>query len=299
MTDRKRTEPVDWDDLRYFAALARLGSLSGVARAEGVNHATVARRLARLETRFGRALFDRRPEGYLPTAAGAALMEDAEAMERAAVSLLRRLDTVPEIEGRVRVTATPNLADLLLAGPLGAFAAAHPGIEIELLGDSRNLKLGQREADLALRLARPRDGDLLARKLGRLDYGWVGTADWAGRAGLGETVPLIGYDESGDGLPEARAIDRRAAAGAPVAFRSNGPAAQRAAALAGAGVALLPWHLIAGTRGLEPIPLDEPPLSREIWLLVRRDLAKLARVRAVIDCIAAAVKDARGLLERA
>jgi len=299
MTDRKRTEPVDWDDLRYFAALARFGSLSAVARAEGVNHATVARRLARLETRFGRTLFDRRPEGYLPTAAGAALLEDAEAMERAAGALLRRLDTVSPIEGRVRVTATPNLADLLLAGPLGAFAAAHPGIEIEMLGDSRNLKLGQREADLALRLARPRDGELLARKLGRLDYGWVGTADWAVRAGRGQVVPLIGYDESGDGLPEARAIERRGAAGAPVAFRSNGPAAQRAAALAGAGAALLPQHLIAGTPGLVSIPIDEPPLSREIWLLVRHDLAKLTRVRAVIDCIAVAVKDARGRLERA
>jgi DNA-binding transcriptional LysR family regulator len=299
MADRKRTDPVDWDDLRYFAALARLGSLSAVARALGVNHATVARRLARLETRFGRALFDRRPEGYLPTAAGAALLEDAEAMDRAAGALLRRLDTVAEIEGRVRVTATPNLADLLLAGPLGRFAAAHPGIEIELLGDSRNLKLGRREADLALRLARPRDGELLARKLGRLDYGWVGTAAWADRARRGEALTLIGYDESGAALPEARAIERRAAAGAPVAFRSNGPAAQRAAALAGAGVALLPQPLIADIDGLVSIPVDEPPVSREIWLLVRRDLAKLARVRAVIDCIAAAVREARALLERA
>jgi len=298
MADRKRTEPVDWDDLRYFAELARLGSLSAVARALGVNHATVARRLARLETRFGRALFDRRPEGYLPTAAAAALLEDVDAMDRAAGALLRRLDTVAEIEGRVRVTATPTLADLLLAGPLGTFAAAHPGIEIELLGDSRNLKLGQREADLALRLARPRDGELLARKLGRLDYGWVGTEAWAIRAAAGERLTLVGYDESGAGLPEARAVERRAVAGAPIAFRSNGPAAQRAAALAGAGVALLPQHLIAGVAGLVTIPLDEPPLSREIWLLVRRDLAKLARVRAVIDGIAAAIRDARGVLER-
>ncbi|MDB5363790.1 MAG: LysR family transcriptional regulator [Rhodospirillales bacterium] len=298
MPDRKRTEAVDWDDLRYFAALARLGSLSAVARSLGVNHATVARRVARLEAHFGRALFDRRPEGYLPTAAAAMLLEDVGAMDRAAGSLLRRLDTVARIEGRVRVTATPNLADLLLAGPLGAFAAAHPGIEIELLGDSRNLKLGRREADLALRLARPRDGELLARKLGRLDYGWVGTADWAARAARGEVLSLVGYDESGAALPEARAIARRAAMGAPVAFRSNGPAAQRAAALAGAGVALLPQHLIDGIDGLVPIAVDEPPLSREIWLLVRRDLAKLARVRAVIDWVAAAVKDARGLLER-
>lgn len=299
MSDQKRTDPVDWDDLRYFALLARLGSLSAVARALGVNHATVARRLARLEARFGRALFDRRPGGYLPTAAAAALLEDVGAMDQAATALMHRLDTVAPIEGRVRVTATPNLADLLLAGPLGVFAAAHPGIEIELLGDSRNLKLGQREADVALRLARPRDGELLARKLGRLDYGWVGTEVWAARALRGETVSLIGYDESGAELPEARAIERHAAMGAPVVFRGNGPAAQRAAALAGAGVALLPQPLIAGIDGLAPIAVDEPPLSREIWLLVRRDLAKLTRVRAVTDCISAAIAAARDRLERA
>lgn len=298
MADRKRTEPVDWDDLRYFSALAHQGSLSAVARSLGVNHATVARRLARLESRLGRALFDRRPDGYQPTAAAAALLEDVEAMDRAAGSLLRRLDTVSAIEGRVRVTATPTLADLLLAGPLAEFARAHPGIEIELLGDSRNLRLGQREADLAVRLARPGDGELVTRKLGRLDYQWVGSPDWAARIGRGERAPLIGYDESGEGLPEARVVERRAATGATIAFRSNGPVAQRAAALAGVGVALLPQHLVHGDTGLVPIPVDEPPLSREIWLLVRRDLARLARVRAVIDCIAAAVTDARGRLER-
>ena len=96
MPDRKRTAGLDWEDVRYFIALARHGSLSATARALRVNHATVARRVASLETLLGRPLFERRPDGYALTAQGRAVLDEAGAMDAAALSVLRRLDASAE-----------------------------------------------------------------------------------------------------------------------------------------------------------------------------------------------------------
>src|SRR4051794_20719046 len=110
MPERKRTATLDWEDIRYFVALARHGTLSATSRALRVNHATVARRVASLETKLGRSLFDRRADGYVLTANGKALLEEAQAMDDAALSVLHRLDTGAELGGLVRLTATRVLA---------------------------------------------------------------------------------------------------------------------------------------------------------------------------------------------
>src|SRR5437763_3040015 len=104
MPDKKRTDRLDWEDIRYFVALARYGSLSATARALRVNHATVARRVAGLETLLGHALFDRRVDGYALTSEGKAVLDAASAMDQAALSVLRRLDTGTELNGLVRLT---------------------------------------------------------------------------------------------------------------------------------------------------------------------------------------------------
>jgi DNA-binding transcriptional LysR family regulator len=105
MPDGKRTAHLDWEDVRYFVALARHGTLSATARNLRVNHATVARRVTSLETRLGRALFDRRADGYALTAEGKAVFDEASAMDEAALSVLRRLDADTQLSGLVRVTA--------------------------------------------------------------------------------------------------------------------------------------------------------------------------------------------------
>jgi DNA-binding transcriptional LysR family regulator len=101
MPDKKRTERLDWEDVRYFVALARHGTLSATARALRVNHATVARRIASLETLLGRPLFDRRAKGYVLTAEGKAVLDEANAMDEAALAVLRRLDA-HRLSGLVR-----------------------------------------------------------------------------------------------------------------------------------------------------------------------------------------------------
>ena len=179
MADRFRTDP-DWEDLRVFCALARHGSLSATARALSVNHATIARRVAALEKTMGEKLVKRRADGYVLTDNGRRVLEIATTMETAASALSGGLEgNAPA--GLVRVAATPSLAQCFLIRRLGGFVAAHPRIDIEISTAMRSVSLDRHEADIALRLAPPLDGDLLARALVAIGSAFYGTADWARR----------------------------------------------------------------------------------------------------------------------
>lgn len=158
MPDRKRTD-LDWEDVRYFVALARHQTLSATARALHVNHATVARRIASLEALLGHPLFDRRASGYALTAEGKALVKHANAMNEAALSILRRLDAGTELSGRVRLAAGRVLAERFLIDRLRAFHERYPAIDLEVIGGSRVVSLAKREADIALRYGSPKDSE--------------------------------------------------------------------------------------------------------------------------------------------
>ena len=281
----------DWDDLRVFLELARSGSLSGAARALGLSHATVGRRIASLETALGCPLVDRRADGYGLTADGEAVRDLAQGMDERALAIVRRSGQAEgqaeTLRGTVRLTMTQALADRFLVPRLGPLRARHPGLDLEVVADNRSFSLARREADLAIRLARPQSGDLFARRLA--------TAAYALYAAPGAPGALIAFDEALSDLPEAVWLgahlgDRR------VDFRSNSVQAQLAAAKAGFGVALLPCWLAAGEAGLERVPAQAPPLTREAWLVVHRDRKDVPRVRAVIDHIAAVFEEERPLL---
>ncbi|HMN70774.1 MAG TPA: LysR family transcriptional regulator [Rhodoblastus sp.] len=283
MPDRFRTSP-DWDDLRHFAAVARRGSLSGAARALGVNHATVARRLAALESALGAKLFERRASGYALNARGRAVMEQASRMEEA-VATLGRASPSAVVAGLVRVTATPAVADAFLLPRLARLRRLHPALDLEIVADSRSLSLQRHEADIALRLTRPRDGEIVARKLATIRYGFFATA--ASRAAMdagGEPV-FVGFDEANAHVPEALFLARHFA-GRRIAFRVNSQTAQAAAAAQSLGVALLPRFLGARDKRLMAVDLAPAPPDRSLWLLMRRDAQRPAAVRAVVDFLA-------------
>src|SRR4029077_14567279 len=187
MPDKKRTD-LDWEDVRYFVALARHRTLSATARALHVNHATVARRIASLEALLGHPLFDRPASGYALTAEGKALVKHANAMNEAALSILRRLDAGTELSGRVRLAAGRVLAERFLIDRLRAFHERYPAINLEVIGGSRVVSLAKREADIALRYGSPKDSELVARRVARLTFGLYGsqtTQAAAARAGYG------------------------------------------------------------------------------------------------------------------
>ncbi|MGQ9370295.1 LysR family transcriptional regulator [Azospirillum sp. A39] len=292
MADRIRRAPLDWDDLRYFLAVVRRGTLSAAARALGVNHATVSRRIASLETALGRTLFERRADGFVLTADGEAVLAGASVMADTADGIAGG-GAAGEPVGWVRVATTRTLADVFLVPRLAPLALRHPALGIEVLADSRNLSLSRREADLALRWARPRDGELVARRVATVAHRLYGTPDGS----VTGPPPVVTYDEDGADLPEARWL-RATWPSARIAFRSNSLAAQAAAVGAGLGVAVLPCFL-ADAMGLAPCPAPPPPSrppSREVWMLARRDVLRLPRVRAVADAIVAVFEAGRDVL---
>ncbi len=280
MADHFRTPP-DWEDIRFFLALARHGSLSAAARTLGVTHATVSRRTAALEASLGARLFERRQDGYALTPDGQRILTTAAAMERAAADLSRGAEAAQAL-GRVRVTATPSLAESVLIPRLAAFQRAHPSLDIDVISDRRAISLQRREADVAVRLARPLEGELRAKRLVGLGFGFYGGPDWQARVGAGQAPEFIGFDDSGAHLPEALWLSQ-SFPGARFAFRSNSQGAQAIAARAGCGIALLPHFIAAGDPDLHPIDLSAAPPGRELWLLMRNEDPVLPGVRLVVD----------------
>ena len=282
MTDRKHTASIDWEDVRFFTALARHGTLAATARSLKVTHATVARRLASLESSIGRPLFTRGAEGFALNAAGAAALAEAAQMEMAACALSEKRERPDTIAGSVRITTARVLADGFLAERLAPLQARHPELDIELLATSRNLSLARREAEIALRLARPASGELLARRVVTLDYGFYAAPEYQRRLDSGEQPVFITFDDGSDFVPEA-GWSRKFLNGRRVLLRANSQLSQALAARAGRGVALLPGVVARALGGLANIDFDERPPSRELWLLMRPDVARLARVRTVAD----------------
>jgi DNA-binding transcriptional LysR family regulator len=282
MPDRKRAANLDWEDVRYFVALARHGSLSATARALRVNHATVARRVEDLEALLGRALFERRPNGYALTAEGKAVLDEANLMDEAALSVLRRLDAGTELNGLVRLTSGRVLAESFLIDRLTGFHERYPAIDIELIGDPRVRSLARREADIALRFGSPKDSELIARRVAKLAFGLYVSPAYQKKLRAGEVPAFIGFGEEGDFIAEAELLARRFG-DRRFSFRTNSQAAQAAAARAGYGVALLPRYLAVDDPELVQISLGERLPERGVWLLTRRDLAKVPRIRAVAD----------------
>lgn len=255
---------MNWNDLKYLLAVARAGGIAGAARALAVDDTTVSRRLDALSRALGEDLLLRPARGRPRlTPAGREIAEQAEEMERAAdaaVQLAGR--AADQARGVVRLTATPILINHLLAPALGRLHAAHPDLTVELIPASQNLDLVMREADLALRLARPvlGGGAVLARKVGALPY-----RVWRAKKGA---EAWIGYEDGAARLPQARWIAGRIEAGEAAApIRVSDAETARAAAIAGLGRTLLPAFAAADEVGLVAEESFGAPVSRDVWLL--------------------------------
>ena len=295
MPDKKRTD-LDWEDVRYFVALARHRTLSATARALRVNHATVARRIASLETLLGHPMFDRGASGYALTAEGKALVNHASAMNEAALSILRRLDVGTELSGRVRLAAGRVLAERFLIDRLRAFHERYPAIDLEVIGGSRVVSLAKRQADLALRYGSPKDSELVARRVAKLTFGLYASPDYRDRLKAGEPRVFIGFDENSEFVAEAQWLERHFGR-SRFSFRTSSQTTQAAAARAGYGIALLPKYVVETHEpGLvEVVPGAHLP-ERDVWLIIRRDLTKVPRVRVVADYLVDLFQRERRLL---
>jgi len=294
MADQKRTG-LDWEDIRIFLALARHGSLSGAARALLVNHATISRRIQSLQSSLGERLVERRPEGYVLTSAGTRALVLATDMEVAAASLVRGGDD-EQPRGLVRVSAPPSLSQRFLAPRLAKFCTQHPGLDIDIATEFRAASLERREADIAIRFGRPEDGDVIAKRLTELGFGFYASAVYLEQLHRGIEPALIGFNESNLYLPEAAWLARHFSH-IRVAFRVTGHVAQAAAAREGVGIAMLPHFIARGDSQLVACKLDPFPPSRDIWLITRRQDRKDLPIRVVAEFLSEVFKKERGLFE--
>ncbi len=294
MADHLRTA-LDWEDVRFFVTLARHRSLSATARALGVTHATVARRVAGLEATLGAALFERRPGGYELTAAGRSALDAASTMEGAA-NALPRLQPAQPLAGLLRLTATPALAETFLIPRLAAFQTLYPALDIELIAERRSVSLTRREADLALRLGGRDDGELIARRVAKVVFAFYATPKWQGRLDAGERPVFVGFDEVNAALPEAAWLSSQFA-NARFSFRGNTQVAQAAAARAGCGIALLPRFLGEQDPYLVHVTFGAVPPDRPLWLLTRSDVRLASKIQALRDYLVDLFDQERALFE--
>lgn len=282
----------EWGDLRYLLAVARTGTLSAAARELGVAQTTVGRRLEVLEETLGARLFDRSKSGLRLSDVGTEILELARTMERAAAEVERRTrGQDQQLEGTVRITTTEAFARSNVVPRLAELQREHPGLRFEVLAGNRTLDLDGREADLAVRLVRPDDPSLVARRIGHIELGLYASETYRERHGLaGEldlTDGLVGHQVAGyvgemAGAPEARWLAEHATR-ATVVLRSNSIPALVAAVDSGMALAILPSTL-AEEHGLCCVAaLPELP-QRPVWLVFHADLRDNARVRCVVDC---------------
>jgi len=280
---------MNWNDLRYVLAVSRGRTLSGAARLLGVDDTTVARRLAATQKTLGVRLYQRLPDATLQlTSAGARTALQAERIEREIGTLHAVLSGTDDlVSGTVRVTSVPIIVDHLLIPASRILLKRHPQLALELVGDARDLSLTRREADLALRLARPKTGgtQIKARRVGTLRYGCYAAAPCPPREA--SRLPWITYEDAMSHLPQARWIASYAADHderiAPV--RVNDAQAVLSAVVAGLGRSLLPCIVADGEPRLRKLAAKASIPSRELWLLAHSELRTLGRIEAVIEWI--------------
>lgn len=284
-------DDLEWSLVASFLAVMRLGSLSGAARATGMTQPTLGRHIEQLEAALGIGLFTRSSSGLLPTDAALALLPQAEAMETAMAALVRaaRLggDAVSPC-GTIRITASEIMGTLVLPPILSAIRTQHPKIIFELVLNNRTDNLLQRDADIAVRMVRPTQTRLVARKLRDVPLGLYAHRSYLERFGAPRTVEdlvrshLIGFDR--DDL-----TIRVVAAGIlPItrdnfAFRCDSDMAQLAAVEAGLGIGGIQHAIARQKPDLVPVMAETIRFNLEVWLAVHQDMIRQPAVRIVFD----------------
>lgn len=289
----------EWGDVRVFLAVRARGSFTAAAKELAMDQTTVGRRVAALETALGARLFRRGRAGLTLTPAGEEMLVAARGMEESALAVDRAArghDGSPT--GAVRVTTVETFASRFLAPRLVELRRRHPGLLVELVSSTHSFDLARREADLAVRLAKPQHPGLAARRIGTMAYAlYASPAYLASRRAPPADLrahDVLGYDGDLQAMPEATWLAERTPR-APV-LRTNSLATLEAATAAGLGVAVLPCWLADGRADLVRVMEPGEVVARDIWLVVHEELRRQARIRVTADFVAREVGRARDAL---
>jgi len=292
----------DWNDLRYFLAVAREGSTIGAANALKVNQSTVQRRLAALEDAIGSQLVERTPTGYRVTEKGAALRPHAEQVEAAVEAFRRQLASVETVlTGTIRVTAPEGIAYLILTPLLEKFHARYPGLKVDVILTDQILDLSKGDADVALRVAPLEDSVLIGRKISEQAWGFYASRTYAERNGTMSCPEdinrhaVILLDRELADIQVSRWL-RRVVTDVKIAARCNSVSGALLTVKTGVGVAMLPSHI--GDAEADLVRLFGPlkGIASGIYLVAHPDLHKTPRVRAFFDFMIAEIERFRPML---
>jgi DNA-binding transcriptional LysR family regulator len=285
----------DWDLYRSFLAVMDAGSLSGAARQLNIAQPTVGRHVEALEAALGGApLFTRSPGGLRPTETARALEPHARAMAVAADALIRTASgEADSVRGSVRVTASEVMGAEVLPAILTDFRETHPQVSIEMVLSNKPEDLLRRESDIAVRMVRPTQEALLARRVGSAWVGLFAHRRYVERHGAPDTLwdeghNAIGFDREPSDSRITRALNIELTRDF-FDFRSDSDLAQLAALRAGFGIGVAQIGIAARQPDLVRILPDAFAPELPVWIVMHEDLRTTPRCRAVFDALAEAL----------
>ncbi|MEK9725805.1 MAG: LysR family transcriptional regulator [Rhodospirillaceae bacterium] len=292
---------MNWDDLRIFLALVRDGTLSRTARKLRITQPTVGRRIARLEADLGAKLFDRLPDGYALTAAGARLVPLAEQMAASAEALDRTTAALSEaVDGTVRVSVHESLSPFIVER-LDALRTRLPAVEFELFVTHIQVNLSKREADILIRDQLPDSSSLTARKLGAARYAVYGARAYveanpdAATPARFRSCDWIGFDEEHARFAGYAWLLGKLGNRAPV-FRTNNGMVLKEAVTSGKALGVLPCFAGDGREDLVRLTPPIAEVEETLWMLVHPDMKRRPAIRAVMDALVAMFNEDKTVL---
>lgn len=284
---------MDWDDLKIFLAVARVGSVRKAAQELKVNQSTVSRRITAFEKNIDATLFEKQPTGYLITKAGKEILANVERIEAEVSSIDRHLfQRQPQINGTLKVALPVPLATSMLMPDIAAFCESHPEIQLDLVISSGNTNLSKREADVAIRIVKVGDTPppyLVGRKVGT-----YATAAYVAKSRLNKENQWIGSNSQ---EPPPAWLENSELADFKMSHTIDELVSLIAATKAGLGMAILPCCLADIEENLVRLPTGVTEIGREIWLLTHIDLKNTPRVRAFLDFLHPVFEDKKSLIE--
>lgn len=291
---------MNWDDVRIFLAVARAGQILGAARRLELNHATVSRRIAALETAIKSKLFRRLTTGSELTAAGEKFFVVAERMEADMIAARAEIaDEGEAISGTVRIGAPDGFGVTFLAPRLGELTRQHPQLKVQLVPVPRSFSLSRREADIAITVERPAEGRLVAAKLVDYTLGLYASKDYAAAHGLPASRDQLGLHRLVGYVPDLvinPTLDYASEFSADwdAGFAISSALGQVEAVRSGAGIGILHAYIARALPDLVPVEAVAP-IRRAYWLVYHESVRSLRRVQTAAAFIARAVETDRAL----
>jgi DNA-binding transcriptional LysR family regulator len=280
---------LDWDAMRIFLSVARLGSLSSAARQLHLDHSTISRRIAQLELSLGGALFERHRSGLKPTELAKSIEAHAQAMECAMVNLREALGgEAREPYGQVRVAMMEGIGSMYFSRKLGPLLQRYPELKLELVTSPQQIHVTRREADIFLSFFKPVGSGLHTESGGTFSLYLYGSRQYLDRCGVPAGVTdleqhaFCSYIDDLVQLDAVRWLDE-VIPHPRLAFQSSSMLAQMTAAASGIGLVLLPRFAVIKEDDLQPVLANTVSVQREIWVSAHHDLRYSSRIRPVID----------------